>query len=199
MPPAGEVGAAASFPILQTDEAGQLKVRRGEDWRRSGHNATVRADDIPTHHFVTDFAALARHLADEGTDLHLYGHDLLNAYRQWPVREPAQCGTFLPTTDGVTLWFHNAMCFGAAASVWNFNRAADALQQLLRTLLWQTIGHYVDDFNGIEAALTAMSAHESFADLFYILGLRTKPSKAQEPADRHTVQGVDVELTPEGV
>ena len=58
-PPAGEVGAAASFPILQTDGAGQLKVRRGEDWRRSGHNATVRADDIPTHHFVTDFAALA--------------------------------------------------------------------------------------------------------------------------------------------
>ena len=140
-----------------------------------------------------------RHLADGTTDLHIYGHDLLNAHRQWPVREPAQCGTFLHTADGVTLWFHNAMCFGAAASVWNFNRAADALQQLLWTLLWQTIGHYVDDFNGIEDVLTAMSAHESFADLFYALGLRTKPSKAQAPAERHTVQGVEVTLTPEGV
>ena len=28
--------------------------------------------------------------------------------------------TFLPTAAGVTLWFHFAMCFGAAASVWNF-------------------------------------------------------------------------------
>ena len=138
-------------------------------------------------------------MADEETDLHIYGHDLLNAYRQWPVREPAQCGTFLATTAGMTLWFHNAMCFGAAASVWNFNRAADALQQLLRSLLWQTSGHYVDDFNAIEAASTAQSTFETFADMFDTLGLRTKPSKAQAPAVRHVIQGVLFELMADGV
>ena len=42
------------------------------------------------------------------------------------------------------------MCFGAAASVWNFNRAADALQLLLRGLLLVVGRHYVDDFNAID-------------------------------------------------
>ena len=34
--------AAKAFPILQGD-----KVRRGDDWRRSGHNSTVWASDAP--------------------------------------------------------------------------------------------------------------------------------------------------------
>ena len=198
-PPTGDIGVAASFPILQTDEKGDLKVRRGEDWRRSGHNSTVEAEDIPTHHFVDDFVQLARRTAEVDTDLQVYGHDLLNAYRQWPVEQPSVCGTFLPTSHGMTLWFHNAMCFGAAASVWNFNRAADALQQIIRSLLWMTTGHYVDDFNGVEPAVTATSAHEAFELLFELLGLRTKPSKAQPPATSHTIQGVQFTIAPTGV
>ena len=99
----------------------------GCDWRRSGHNAAMEADDVPTHHTVGDFVDLARRLAEEGADLVAFGHDLLNAYRRWPVRRPEHCATFLPTAAGVTLWMHMAMCFGAAASVWNFNRAGDAV------------------------------------------------------------------------
>ena len=107
----------------------------------------------------------------------VFGHDLQNAYRQWAVRHPGHCGTFLPSAAGVTLWFHFAMCFGAAASVWNFNRAADAVQMLLRSLL---LVHAVADF-------------------FALLGLQTKPSKAQAPAKRHVVQGVELSIRPEGV
>ena len=43
-------------------------------------------------------------------------------------RHPFHSGTFVAGEAGVTLWFHLAMCFGAAASVWHFNRTADALQ-----------------------------------------------------------------------
>ena len=100
--------------------------------------ATVRVQDVPTHHFIGSF--LARRMAAETPDLVVFGHDLLNAYRQWPVREPAQCGTFLGTRHGVTFWYHLAMNFGATASVWNFNRGADALQQILRGLLLLTTG-----------------------------------------------------------
>ena len=32
-----------SFAIIQEDEAGEVKLRRGEDWRRSHDNATVQA------------------------------------------------------------------------------------------------------------------------------------------------------------
>ena len=79
---------------------------------------------------TTSSATLWTWMAADSQDLVVFGNDLLNAYRQWPVRVPAQCGTFLTTRHGVTFWYHLAMNFGATASVWNFNRGADALQQL---------------------------------------------------------------------
>ena len=163
-PPAGDLYAAMSFAIIQTDEKGEIKVRRGEDWRRSHHNSTVLASDVPTHHFIEDFVDMARRLHDDGEIPQVLGHDLLNAYRQ----TPAECSAFLYIDGGRTLWFHHAMCFGAAASVWNFNRAADALQQTLRALLLIVVGHYVDDFNAVEYAEQAMSAFDAFAELFQL-------------------------------
>ena len=58
-PPPGEHFLAGSFAVCQTDEVGELKVRRAEDWRRSGHNATVRVCDVATHHdFIGSFVDL---------------------------------------------------------------------------------------------------------------------------------------------
>ena len=131
-PPPGRHFAAASFAIVQEDGEGNVKVRRGEDWRRSGHNATILAHDVPTHHFVDDVVDFIRRVAEMAGSrgvpaARLFGHDLLNAYRQWAVRNPAHSGTFLATPAGLTLWFHLAMCFGAAASVWNFTCLAIAM------------------------------------------------------------------------
>ena len=198
-PPDQDIFVAASFPIVQFDENGDEKLRRGEDWRRSGHNSTVKATDVPTHHFVGDFVDLARRFASLGVAPLVLGHDLLSAYRQWAVKHPAHSGTFLATEHGVTLWFHLAMCFGAAASVWNFNRAGDALQVLLRHLLLLAVGHYVDDFNALDFPEAAQDAHDAFSDVFSLLGLQTKASKAQPPQSAHTVQGVLFEVTPQGV
>ena len=177
-PPLGDCFAALSFAICQ------LKLGRGEDWRRSGHNATMGASDVPTHHFLGDIVDLVLRAWAEGWDPVVFGHDLQNAYRQWAVRHPGHCGTFLPSAAGVTLWFHFAMCFGAAASVWNFNRAADAVQMLLRSLLLVLLGHFVDDFNGVDSTDLADSAHHAVADFFALLGLQTKPSKAQACGSR---------------
>ncbi|OLP91089.1 hypothetical protein AK812_SmicGene27264 [Symbiodinium microadriaticum] len=184
-PPPGDTLLAASFPVCQTDENGELKVRRAEDWRRSGHNSTVTIADVPTHRFVGSFVDLARRMAQERRRLVVFGHDLLNAYRQWPVRRPSHCGTFLATKHGVTFWFHMAMNFGATASVWNFNRAADALQQLLRGLLLTPTGHYVDDFNGVEDEELGASAADGF--------------QAQPLAAEHIVQGVTFHIDEHGV
>ena len=203
-PPPGQHFAAASFPIVQTDEAGNDKIRRGEDWRRSGHNSTIRAHDVPTHHFVDDYVDMIRRLVEivgvpAVAAIRIFGHDLMNAYRQWPVRDPAHSGTFLAGPHGVTMWFHMAMCFGAAASVWNFNRTADALQALKRVLLWIVSGHFVDDFNGVDIENLADGAFHGIAEFFELLGLQTKPSKAQAPATAHVVQGVLVAIGEEGV
>ncbi|CAE7265796.1 PUB3, partial [Symbiodinium sp. CCMP2456] len=170
-PPLGDCFAALSFAICQVDENGDLKLRRSEDWRRSGHNATMSAEDVPTHHFLGDIVDFILAAWCEGWDPKVFGHDLQNAYRQWAVRCPGHCGTFLPTDQGVTLWFHYAMCFGAAASVWNFNRAADAVQMLMRALLLVILGHFVDDFNGADDGHTAESAHNAVAEFFAALGL----------------------------
>ena len=97
------------------------------------------------------------------------------------------------------MWFHMAMCFGAAASVWNFNRTADALQALKRVLLWIVSGHFVDDFNGVDIEDLADGAFHGMAEFFELLGLQTKPSKAQAPAPAHVVQGVLVAVGEEGV
>ena len=48
--------------------------------------------------------------------------------------------------------------FGAAASVWNFNRAADAVQLIVRALVLLMGGHYVDDSNGSDFEALADSA-----------------------------------------
>ena len=106
--PPGDVFAATSFAIIQEDENGRVKVRRGEDWRRSSHNATIRAWHVPTYHTVGDFVWL------EG----------------WPPRTPrsTSSGTTSSTPSGTgpsnnphttpssstqsPLWFHLAMCFG---------------------------------------------------------------------------------------
>ena len=61
----------------------QAQDTPGEDWRRSSHNATVRAWDVPAHHNVGDFVTMARQMSTEDADIHVFGHGLLNAYRQW--------------------------------------------------------------------------------------------------------------------
>ena len=82
------------------------------------------------------------------------------------------------------MWFHMAMCFGAAASVWNFNRTADALQALKRVLLWVLSGHFVDDFNRVDIDELAEGAFDGMAEFLDLVGLQTKPSKAQKPAKK---------------
>ena len=88
------------------------------------------------------------------------------------------------------------MDFGETASVWNFNRTADALQQLLRGLLLAAIGHYVDDFiNGIddERDLGNFSRRQ-LPGAFCRPRLMTKASKAQPPAAEHIVQAVTLHI-----
>ena len=57
----------------------------------------------------------------------------------------------------------------------------------------------MDDFNGLEYAEHAQNAFHTFSDLFHVLGLRVKESKAQPPRQQHVVQGVDVNIQRDGV
>ncbi len=80
---------------------GKPKIRRGEDWRRSGHNRSCNMADQPHHHTPDHYLRLAQ-----------------------PLNDPSLAYALLLTPDGPTLWLHHVLLFGSAASVWSYNRLA---------------------------------------------------------------------------
>ena len=183
---------AMAFSIQQTGSDGQEKIRRGEDWRRSGHNATCIMHDQPYHHTPDHFAALAirTHQYNPNHLLHVWGHDHDGAYRQLPLDLPEQAYVLLHTPEGPTLWSHNVLLFGSSASVWGYNRFGDALVSMSRLILLCPTMHYVDDYGSTEVSHHAESGFRSFEDFNGALGYNMKTSKRQPPATSHKIQGV---------
>ena len=196
--PPGDCAASFAFGIEQLDPSGALiKVRRGEDWRRSLHNRATIVRDRPRHDTVDAFVQGARFLANRqrvtGT-VHLWGHDHEGAYRQLPTAEPELSYMLLITEEGVSVWQHVVLVFGATSSVWGYNRFGDALVTIGRLTLATLCFHYVDDYGGVEEARTAVSAFDAFERLNASLGAVMKPSKAQPPATQHIIQGVLIRI-----
>ena len=196
--PHGDCAASFAFGIEQLDPSGALvKVRRGEDWRRSHHNRATIVRDRPRHDTVDAFVQGARFLANrQGAigPVHLWGHDHEGAYRQLPTAEPELSYMLLITEEGVSVWQHVVLVFGATSSVWGYNRFGDALVTIGRLALATLCFHYVDDYGGVEYALTAASAFDGFERLNASLGAVMKPAKAQPPAPEHVIQGVLIRI-----
>ena len=97
--PCWKLHQATSSQPRPSRSCSKLKIRRGD--------ATVRAWDHNVwglrDHGQTDVARGRRHPR-------LWTRPV-NAYRQWPVRQPSHNATFLHTRHGLTLWFRMAMCF----------------------------------------------------------------------------------------
>ena len=157
--------ASVVFPIIQVGSDGKDKVRRGEDWRRSKHNSTVRASDQPHHHNIDSYVNAGRRAKQmfPMSDIHLWGHDHEGAYRQLPCRQPEHAYMILWTEDGPTLWRHNVLLFGAVGSVWGYNRFGDALMNICRSLFGAPVIHYVDDFGSAEPDFSAPSSFWTFS------------------------------------
>lgn len=117
---------ALAFSIEQTGSDGKPKVRRGEDWRRSGHNRSCDMTDQPYHRTPDHYLWLAQHTAGaDHTSQHeqVWGHDRDGAYRQLPLDDPSLAYVLLLTPEGPTLWLHHVLLFGSAASVWSYNQS----------------------------------------------------------------------------
>ena len=183
---------AMAFSIEQTGSDGNTKIRRGEDWRRSGHNATCTMHDQPFHHTPDHFVSLGLEFLgdDPRRPLSVWGHDHDGAYRQLPLRDPREACVLLLTPDGPTLWSHNVLLFGWAASVWSYNRFSDILVACSRTMILSPAMHYVDDYGSMEDSRYANSSVESFEKYNGCLQIAMKPSKRQQPDTAHRIQGV---------
>jgi len=198
--PAPECAAAAlAFSITTYDDEGLLKVRRGEDWRRSGHNATTQVCDRPHYHTIDAFAAAARAAHHAGfTRLRIWGHDHDGAYRQCALSDPEVAYFVLPTRHGPLLFKHSVLMFGAKGAVWGYGRLGDAIVHISRCLLATPSLHFVDDYGGVEPEESAASGFESLKALNEAIGFRMKPSKEQPPAATQVVQGVLLTITDDG-
>ena len=187
--------AAFAFAVEQIGSDGSEKVRRAEDWKRSGHNRTTYARDKPVHHTVDHYIAVASRLHAQGwSDLHAWGHDHEGAYRMFPAAPPEYMWVFLEGPEGVSLWRHRVMIFGSKAAVWHYGRVGDAVTHLLRLLLAIAGMHYVDDYGGVEPIHSAASAFEAFERVGNVIGFKIKQSKRQPPAATQPMQGVELTL-----
>ena len=195
--PQTHVPCCFAFAVHQTGSDGQPKVRRAEDWKRSGANGTVGVDDTPCYHDISAFVALAKTIRKVVPDetVQIWGVDHESAYRQLPVEEPEHTYVILQTPYGPTLWRHTVLMFGSTASVWSYCRVADLMTWLSRSLLLVPLLHFVDDFGSCETEITANSAFQCTQDVCSHLGVKFKESKAQPPAQRHVIQGVELELS----
>ena len=182
---------ALAFSIEQTGSDGKAKIRRGEDWRRSGHNRSCNMTDQPYHHTPDHYLWLAQHTAaTDQTAQQVWGHDHDGAYRQLPLDDPSLAYVLLLTPEGPTLWLHHVLLFGSAASVWSYNRFGDVLTSLSRVLTATPVVHFVDDYGSIQPATHAMSGFQAFGHLNSTLGFHMKTSKEQPPQHEHKIQGV---------
>ncbi|CAE7206135.1 unnamed protein product [Symbiodinium natans] len=192
--PQEHVPCCFAFAVHQIGSDGQPKVRRAEDWRSSGANATVGVPDSPAYRDITAFVELARAIRKNNSPadgaVQLWGVDHEAAYRQFPVSEPNHTWVILSTPSGPTLWKHNVLMFGSTASVWSYCRIADLLAWLSRALLLVPLLHFVDDFGSDEPADTVISAYEETLATCRALGFKFKEAKAQPPAKRHKLLGV---------
>ena len=160
----------------------------------------MNVSDVPHHHTIDAYVSLLQYLFTQGhKDLRIWGEDMDAAYRQIGVRDLRESWTILMTPSGPSLWRHSAMMFGATASVWAFNRFADAVMYLARRLLVIANLHFVDDFGSGEPARWAESGCRSFCQMFGLLGLSMKPSKELLPDAQHVVLGVQLDLQPCGI
>ena len=85
---------ALPFSIQQVGSDLNEKIRRGEHWRRSGHNSTCIMHNQPYHHTPDHFASLAIHTYQHDPHQH---HDRDGAYRQLPLDQPQQAYTCCST------------------------------------------------------------------------------------------------------
>ena len=125
--------------------------------------------------------------------------DLWAAYRQFLLEWPNDAFILLLTPSGPSLWRHGVLPFGAASSVWCFNRCVDALTFLARSHLLILLIHFVDDIGCPDSKASSASSFQSFRDLCNLLGMCLKPSKAQPPATKHKLLGVALEICAAGI
>ena len=144
-PEATQCHPAVAFPISQIGSDGSSKLRRVEDWLRSGANLLAETTDSPVHYGIDHQIECIENLHEHGFDLPVtWGVDHEGAYRALPAKPPHMMWMLLLLPEGPSLWQHLVLMFGSKAAVWAYNRFGDGLMYIGRIFLAIMLTHYVD-------------------------------------------------------
>ena len=94
------IGVAGAFSVVQQSSDGARNIRRCEDYRRSFHNDTIEASDVPAQDTVDTYVHILRLFHQAGHATKLWCQDLWAAYRQFPLASPADSYTLLGAPSG---------------------------------------------------------------------------------------------------
>ena len=189
--------AALAFSIEQTSGDGSVKIRRGEDWKRSFGNRYAFTSDKPDYNDLDDIVTGTKRLHQEGSSTTQgWTQDHEGAYRQLPGSPTWALWLIIFTALGPLLFRHLVIPFGPKGAVWAYNRVGDIICAISSTLAASIILHFVDDYIGLEEKDTAQSAFHTFSEINKILGFRMKETKKQPPSNNMVVLGHAFSGTP---
>ena len=98
--PEGECFVARAFSVSQTGADGRQKIRRCEAYRRSFHNSTIQVGDRPEHDDIEVYISALRRAHSLGMQPEIWCHDFSDAYRAYPVLDPAHAYLLLGQRPG---------------------------------------------------------------------------------------------------
>ena len=186
-----------AFGIEQPKSDGSLKVRRGEDWRRSYANGLADTIDKPVYQDLDHLAAgVAAHVDLMPGQHEIWGHDHRAAYRQLPAGPQWLLFVILFTAQGPSLWKHRVALFGSKGAVWAYLRVGDALVTLARCFLLINCFHFVDDYFGAGPVWESYSAFSAFEEFNNALGFDMKVDKRMSPRAAAELLGVITKVCP---
>ena len=109
-----------------------------------------------------------------------------------PGGQAGRAYVMLQLPHGPSLWRHAVLPFGSTSSVWFFNTCTDAL-------VFSGRCPFVDDIGCPDTTWSASSSFTAFSEMCDLLGIRLKPSKAQEPSPVQKLFGVIISVTSQGI
>jgi hypothetical protein len=149
------------------------------------------------------FSASAAHIARRPVQgrsgrLSIWKKDHKSAYRQVPLRRDHRRFAVYcfchPETGQLQYFVHKALPFGASASVYAYNRVAQALTFLAMKIFGVPVQNFFDDFWCAEPNETAESGFAAFSLLNELLGFTCKAAKDLPPSEAGELLGVWVRL-----
>ena len=191
------------FPVSQPKQDGSVKIRPVDDGTRAGINAATTPSEKLTVDGVDRVLAACRAFYDaHGYAPVLWKADVDAAYRRIPLAPGHAFAAWSAFLAKGRIWVsqHRALPFGAAGSVYGWDRVAAFIRHAARRLVRIPAGRYVDDYFAPDAPGSVAHGMAVFARLVRaILGPGSIASNKLEWGRMLVLLGISFAFSAQGI